>query len=105
MIAFSGVGVGVGGGRGGGGHDGMASEARRRLLLKGIQATLEQTERALETVGVVGAEIEASLMRLKQIRAVTEDELSNNPAGRISLAAPPSTFWTSTATLASQSSI
>ena len=39
-------------------------EDRRRLLLKGIGATLEQAERALETVGLVSVTVSLKLVTL-----------------------------------------
>jgi hypothetical protein len=76
-------------------HSDTVGEARRRLLLKGVQATLEQIERALETVGVVGEEIEATLLSLRTIRADTEAELDQDPDGLLSLNAPSSAVWSS----------
>lgn len=43
-------------------------EARRRLLLKGIDATLEQGERALEVGGFVANELHATLTRLQNLK-------------------------------------
>ena len=46
-------------------------EDRRRLLLKGIGATLEQAERALETVGLVSVTVSLKLVTLFMSTRVT----------------------------------
>lgn len=62
---------------------GTHREARRRLLLKGVKATLETAERAIESGGLIGDEVQEALQRLRTIQKEVES-ISKSDVGTLS---------------------
>ena len=52
---------------------GQLAEQRRRLLLKGLKATLKQGERAVEVGGFVGSELSTVTTRLRDLQHAVLD--------------------------------